>query len=217
MGSSTRHGGGPPTPAARAPHGTSPFPVTRVSQSRSAEDLSGARRSPSAARHPRHPGAGWMRVADVLADEAGAQAGNLRPLREVHLRSRHSSPSADSNRSSPSGAAPTATQTNRWSLRSAATGAGVRRLRLLSVTVFPVSLRLGWQCPRLPTDYVNMAKVPHRAHETRPVRGMSAHSGEVGMAGSWRSWAYWPGEAVPSPPFRPRSGSVPPPTTIASV
>ena len=85
------------------------------------------------------------------------------------------------------------------------------------MTVFPVSLRLGWQSPRLPTDYVNMAKVPHRAHDTRPVRGMSAHSGEVGMAGSWRSWAYWPGEAVPSPPFRPRSGSVPPPTTIASV
>ena len=36
------------------------------------------------------------------------------------------------------------------------------------MTVFPVSLRLGWQCPRLPTDYVNMAKVPHRAHDTRP-------------------------------------------------
>ena len=44
----------------------------------------------------------------------------------------------------------------------------MRRLRLLSVTVFPVSLRFGGQCPRLPTDYVNMAKVPHRAHDTRP-------------------------------------------------
>jgi hypothetical protein len=100
MRSSTRHGGAPPTSAARAPHGTSPFPVTRVSQSRSAEDLSGARRSPSAARHPRHPGARWMRVADVLADDAGAQAGDIRPLREIHLRSRHSSLSAASNRSS---------------------------------------------------------------------------------------------------------------------
>jgi hypothetical protein len=50
MRSSTRHGGAPPTSAARAPHGTSPFPVTRISQSRSAEAMSGARRSPSAAR-----------------------------------------------------------------------------------------------------------------------------------------------------------------------
>src|ERR1039457_2330078 len=41
-----------------------------------------------------------MRVADVLADDAGAQAGDLRPLREIHLLSRHSSPSAASNRSS---------------------------------------------------------------------------------------------------------------------
>jgi hypothetical protein len=49
---------------------------------------------------PAPPGAGWMRVADVLADDAGAQAGDLRPLREIHLRSRHSSPSAASNRSS---------------------------------------------------------------------------------------------------------------------
>ena len=63
MRSSTRHSGAPPTSAARAPHGTSPFPVTRISQSRSAEDLSGARRGPSAARHPRHPRAGWMQVA----------------------------------------------------------------------------------------------------------------------------------------------------------
>ena len=47
MRSSTRHDGTPPTSAARAPHGTSPFPATRVSQSRSAEDLSGARGSPS--------------------------------------------------------------------------------------------------------------------------------------------------------------------------
>src|ERR1017187_681277 len=60
-----------------------------------------------------------MRVADVLADDAGAQAGDLRPLREIHLRSRRSSPSA-SNRSSPPGAAPTARQANRWSPRSAA-------------------------------------------------------------------------------------------------
>jgi hypothetical protein len=44
-----------------------------------------------------------MRVADVLADDAGAQAGDLRPLGEIHLRSRHSSPSAASNRSSPFG------------------------------------------------------------------------------------------------------------------
>ena len=29
-----------------------------------------------------------MRVADVLADDAGAQVGDLRPLREIHLRSR---------------------------------------------------------------------------------------------------------------------------------
>ena len=62
MRSSTRHSGAPPTSAARAPHGTSPFPATRVSQSRSAEDLSGARRSPSAAPHARHPGTGWMRL-----------------------------------------------------------------------------------------------------------------------------------------------------------
>ena len=51
-------------PPLHARHGTSPFPVTRVSQSRSAEDLSGARKSPSTARHPRHPGPGgcgqWM-------------------------------------------------------------------------------------------------------------------------------------------------------------
>jgi hypothetical protein len=53
MRSSARHSGAPPTSAARAPHGTSPFPVTRVSQSRSAEDLSGARRSPSATRATR--------------------------------------------------------------------------------------------------------------------------------------------------------------------
>jgi hypothetical protein len=29
-----------------------------------------------------------MRVADVLADDAGAQAGDLRPPGEIHLRSR---------------------------------------------------------------------------------------------------------------------------------
>src|ERR1035441_799859 len=81
-------------------------------------------RAPRAPRAPRAaPGGRSDAVADVLADDAGAQAGDLRPLRGVHLRSRHSSPSADSNRSSPSGAAPTATQTNRWSLRSAATRA----------------------------------------------------------------------------------------------
>ena len=56
MRSSTRQGGVPSTSAARAPHGTSPFPVTRVSQSRSAEDMNGARRSPSAARQASHPG-----------------------------------------------------------------------------------------------------------------------------------------------------------------
>src|SRR5450755_972021 len=78
------------------------------------EALVRAPRAPRAA-----PGGRSDAVADVLADDAGAQAGDLRPLRGVHLRSRHSSPSADSNRSSPSGAAPTATQTNRWSLRSA--------------------------------------------------------------------------------------------------
>ena len=127
MRSSTRHSGGPPTSAARAPHGTSPFPATRVSQSRSAKDLSGARRSPSAPRHPRHPGAGWTRVADVLADDAGAQAGDLRPLGEIHLRSRRSSPSAASNRSSPSDAAPTARQAKRWSPRSAGVCAGRSR------------------------------------------------------------------------------------------
>jgi hypothetical protein len=48
MRSSTRLGGAPPTSAARAPHGTPPFPATRVSQSGSAPDLI-ARRSPSAA------------------------------------------------------------------------------------------------------------------------------------------------------------------------
>ena len=139
MRSSTRHGGAPPTSAARAPHGTSPFPATRVSQSRSAEDLSGARRSPSAARHP---GAGWMRVADVLADDAGAQAGDLRPLHEIHLRSRHSSPPAASNRSSPSGAAPAATQATRWSPRSAATGAYAPLSFLRRVTGL-----LAWRAP----------------------------------------------------------------------
>jgi hypothetical protein len=56
MRSSTRHGGVPPTSVARVPHGTSPFPVTRVSRSRSAEAMSGARRSPSAARRASYPG-----------------------------------------------------------------------------------------------------------------------------------------------------------------
>jgi len=48
-------------------------------------------------------------VADVLADDAGAQAGDLRPLREIHLRS-------------PSGAAPTATQANSPSLAGSMIG-----------------------------------------------------------------------------------------------
>ncbi len=125
MRSSTRHGGAPPTSAAHAPHGTSPFPATRVSQSRSAEDLSGARGSPSAApRAPRAPPGGRLdgRVADVLVDDAGAHVGDLRPLREMHIHSRRSSPSAASNRSSPSGAAPAATQATRWSPRSAVRG-----------------------------------------------------------------------------------------------
>ena len=71
MRSSTRHGGAPPTSVARAPHGTSPFPATRVSPSRSAEDLSGARGSPSTA----------PRAAD--APPRGPVDPDLQPARQV--------------------------------------------------------------------------------------------------------------------------------------
>ena len=43
-------------------------------------------------RLPRHPGGPTdARVADVLIDDAGAHAGDLRPLSEIHLRPRRSS------------------------------------------------------------------------------------------------------------------------------
>jgi hypothetical protein len=65
------------------------------------------------------PGAGWMRMADVFADDAGAQAGDLRPPGEIHLRSRHISPSAASNRSSPSAQHRRQHRPTGWSPRSA--------------------------------------------------------------------------------------------------
>ena len=102
MRSSTRRSGAPPTYAARALHGTAPFPVTRVSQSRSAEDMSGARGSPSAARHARNPArcgsgcarggcwcSGWnLRTAADLPFRGDRAAAVLHWLRPVHRQVR---------------------------------------------------------------------------------------------------------------------------------
>ena len=52
--------------------------------------------------------------------------------------------------------------------RSAATRAGTRRLRLLSVTSCPSASVLGWQVSHLSTDRMGVAKVSRRAHGTRP-------------------------------------------------
>ena len=55
---------------------------------------------------------------------------------------------------------------------SAATRAGTRRLRLLSVTSRPSASVLGWQVSHLSTDRMGAAKVSRRAMELDPVRGM---------------------------------------------
>ena len=52
--------------------------------------------------------------------------------------------------------------------RTVALCAGVRILRLLSVTGFPSASVLGWQSSRLPIDYMGMAEVSRRARGARP-------------------------------------------------
>ena len=67
--------------------------------------------------------------------------------------------------------------------RTVALCAGVRRLRLLSVTGFPSASVLGWQSSRLPTDYMGMAEVSRRARGARPCprheRAFSGQDGDV--------------------------------------
>ena len=90
MRSSTRHSGAPPTSAARAPHGTSPFPVTRVSQSRSAEDLSRATGSPSATRAARHP----LRLSPVPVPQRPRPPARALPVVDPQDRSQDRHPHA---------------------------------------------------------------------------------------------------------------------------
>jgi len=163
------------------------------------EALVRAPRAPRAA-----PGGRSDAVADVLADDAGAQAGDLRPLRGVHLRSRHSSPSADSNRSSPSGAAPTATQTNRWSLRSA----DILPAQMYVGIGQPENLDRIWVIPGCRDQSVKAWSGPVKSRTARTRRKVTGGPG--GARSSWRQGTGTSGRRPPRPrAARPGAGLAP--------